>query len=59
MDILDDMFNLSSGSSFHITDDDMRDFLSYVSKQQVKMEPEADEMLREYFTAMRMIRPGT
>lgn len=41
---------------FTVPEEDMIEFLRIVSKRQVVMEPEADEMLRDYFTATRMIR---
>lgn len=43
---------------FHIPDNEMKFFLSYVSKQKVALDPEANEMLENYFQATRMIRPS-
>lgn len=57
-DILDDLFNLTTDIIPSVSDDDMRDFLSFVGKQHVRMEPQANEMLRDYFEATRMIRPS-
>lgn len=41
-----------------ISENDMRDYIEIVAKRNVVMEPEADEMLREYYKATRQIRPG-
>ena len=57
LDILDDLINQTDHSDdFHIPDDEMRDYLRHVAKQQVTMDLEADTMLKQYFTATRIIR---
>lgn len=43
---------------FHIPDSEMKCFLSYISKQKVTLDPEANEMLENYFQATRMVRPS-
>ena len=55
-EIINEILGLSENEKFKIPEEDMIEFLKIVSKQQVEMEPEADEMLRDYFTATRMIR---
>lgn len=46
----------ASDETFRIPDDDMIEFLSAVSKQEVEMDPEAEDMLKDYFAATRTIR---
>lgn len=55
-EIINEILGPSENEKFKIPEEDLIEFLKIVSKQQVKMEPEADEMLRNYFTATRMIR---
>lgn len=59
MNIIDDLINQNDNSDgFHIPDDEMRDYLRHVAKQHVTMDPDspADLMLKNYFTATRIIR---
>lgn len=57
LDIIDDFLEQNtSNDSFHIPAEDMIEYLSVVSKQQVEIEPEAGEMLKDYFAATRKIR---
>ena len=59
MEIIENLLNASSNEeTFHIPDNEFRNFVSYISKQQVEMEPEATEMLKDYFKATRIIRPS-
>lgn len=44
--------------TFHISDDDKLIYLNYAAKLSVTMEPIAEEMLDEYYLAVRNVRPG-
>lgn len=56
-EIIDYLLNPADpDEAFHIPDDYMIEFLSAVSKLEVEMDPEADEMLKDYFAATRSIR---
>lgn len=59
-EIVDDiLFDKSDADlNFKISNDDMRVYLAYVSRQKVTMETEAEVMLKEYFAATRVIRPS-
>lgn len=41
---------------FHIPKEDMRDFLAVVKKQSTVFDPQAEIMLKRYFTATKTIR---
>lgn len=59
-DIVDHLLNSTreTNDTSHIDDDDMWSYLNYAAKQSVTMEPEAVEMLEDYYSAVRVVRPG-
>lgn len=59
-DIVDHLLNSNSetNDTIHIDEDDMSSYLNYAAKQCVTMEPEAEEMLQDYYSAVRVVRPG-
>lgn len=60
LELLDNLLDgCNNSESFHIPGNDMRAYLRFVARQQVTMDPEAEEMLNDYFSATRAIRPGS
>lgn len=62
--LIDDLLNQASANpsprfkEIDISDDDMRTYLAYISKQKVTTESRAEKMLRDYFVATRISRPS-
>jgi hypothetical protein len=57
LDIINDLLEpTNSDDNFHIPAEDMITYLSFVSKLKTETEPDADEMLKNYFAATRTIR---
>ena len=62
--LIDDLLNQASANpsprfkEIEISDEDMRIYLDYISRQKVTMDPRAEKMLREYFVATRIARPS-
>lgn len=63
-DIIDDLLDQASSEptdrfdSFHISEEDMSQYLRWVAQQQSEMEESAATLLRNYFTATTKIRPS-
>ncbi|CRL02299.1 CLUMA_CG015186, isoform A [Clunio marinus] len=59
-EIIDDLLESATkiDENFSISENDMREYLSYAAKVEVTMEPQAEKILKDYFQATRIIRPN-